>query len=181
MINYRSGRLGYRFLNTPFNIAWNTTTTGLVAGPGGWVITDGGLTIRYNVQNSANCGGPNPNIQTGTASGTITTGIKSYNFIPSLIGFGEAEDPGYENMDLYLSGGVYGALAGAGTLLTRSTSAGGSLGCVTATPVVQTNIVPPPYLLQASTTYRFRLNFSTTDELFHVNAYYQCNLTFVTL
>jgi hypothetical protein len=115
------------------------------------------------------------------AISTITTGIKSYNFIPSLVGIGEAQDPNYENMDLRLAGGIYGALAGTGTLLTSSTSAGGGRGCVVGIPVVQTNIVPPPYLLQASTTYRFRLDFSTSDPLYHVDCFYQCDLTFVEL
>jgi hypothetical protein len=56
-----------------FNLSWNTTQSGLVAGAGGWVISDQGRTIRFNVQNSANCGGSNSGTQSGVATATIST------------------------------------------------------------------------------------------------------------
>lgn len=174
---FTAARLGYWFIPIPVSIAWTTTQAGLIAGiEGGWQTSNAGLRIRYDMQDSANCGGPNPNVQTGTATGSINTGTKSYTFVPTLTGFGEAQDGGFEIMNLYLAGGSYGS--GQGTNLVRAASTGGGLGCANGTPVSQTNYVAAPYTLASNTTYTFTLQFTTGDALFHKNCYYQCDLAF---
>lgn len=177
---FTASRLGYWYILNPLSVAWTTTQNGIIAGiEGGWQISNGGLRIRYDMQDSANCGGPNSNVQTGTAVGSISTGQKSYTFVPALTGFGEAQDPGFEIMELFLAGGSYGT--GTGTKLTRAVSSGGNLGCANGTPVTQTSLVAPPYTLQSFTTYTFTLSFSTGDASFHKNCFYECNLAFTEL
>lgn len=173
-MNFGAARLGFWFVGLPFRIVWNTTDYGLIAGqPGGWQVSNGGLKIRFDVQDSLNCGGLNGDVQGGTATATINTGQHSYNFTPTLTGIGELQDSGYEDMNLYLNGGTYNNV-----LLVSSTSAGGSLGCNMG-PVVQTTVVPPPHLLTSSTSYTFTLSFSTNDPLYHLGSYYECELDFV--
>jgi hypothetical protein len=152
--------------------SWGTlNTTGLVSGPGGWQVTNSGRTIEFIVQNSSNCGGPNPNIQTGVAQATFVTGPTAYQFIPVLSGRGEAQDAGFERMTLSLNG----------VDIVRAASAGGNLGCAPGTPVNITTLVPGPYILNAGTTNTFTLTFTTGDGSFHVDCYYRCELQFVSL
>jgi hypothetical protein len=153
-------------------VSWGTlNTTGLVAGPGGWQVTNSGRTIEFIIQNSFNCGGTNPNIQTGVAQSTFVTGPTAYQFIPVLSGLGEPQAPNFERMTLSLNG----------VDIVRAASAGGGLGCASGTPVNITNLVPGPYILNAGTTNTFTLTFTTGDALFHVNCYYRCELQFVSL
>lgn len=177
---FTASRLGYWFVPVPISILWNTTQSGLISGiEGGWQISNAGLRVRFDMQDSANCGGPNSSVQSGTATGSIDTGQKSYTFVPTLTGFGEAQDGGFEIMDLFLAGGSYGT--GNGTKLVNAVSSGGGLGCANGTPVTQTTFVPGPYTLAASTVYTFKLQFSTGDNLFHKNCFYECNLAFTEL
>lgn len=172
-MNFGASRLGFWFLGSE-TVSWTLTDYGLISGqPGGWVLGSSGRRIRFNIQDSQNCGGINGNVQGGTATASINTKSYSYLFTPTLTGVGEAQDSGYENMELYLSGGAFN-----NTLLVSSTSAGGGLGCVTS-PVVQTVVVPAPHLLQSATTYTFILSFTTSDPLYHLNSYYECDLSFV--
>lgn len=152
-------------------VSWGTlNTTGLVAGPGGWQVSNSGRTIEYIIQNSANCGGPNPNIQTGVAQSTFVTGPTAYQFVPVLSGLGEAQDAGnFERMRLLLNN----------VEIIRAASPGGSLGCAPGQPVIITTVVPGPYILPAGSTNTFRLEFTTGDPLFHVDCYYRCELQFV--
>jgi len=150
-------------------LSWSTIQDGLVAGPaGGWQILNSGRRIRFTVQDSGNCGGVNNFTQRGTATATIITGADVYKFNPTLTGFGEAEDPGFENMRLFLNG----------TLIRRATSTGGDLGCVPSVPVNQIILVPGPYIIPANTSTVFTLEFSTSDSLFHINAFYELDLFF---
>lgn len=152
------------------NVTWSTVQSGIVAGPqpGGWSITNSGRRIRFNVQDSANCAGPNSNIQSGIATATIVTFADAYKFNPTLSGFGEAEDPGYENMYLYLNG----------VLIRRATSVGGNLACFPSVPVNQIILVPGPYIIPPFTTATFVLQFTTSDALYHVGAYYELDMIF---
>lgn len=150
-------------------ISWGTlTTSGLVSGfPGGWQVTNSGRTIEYIIQDSSNCGGPNPNVQTGLAISTFVTGPTAYSFNPVLSGLGERQAPGiYEVMRLYLNNQE----------IIRASSPGGGLGCAPGGPVVIDILVPGPYTLPAGTTNTFRLDFSTGDAAFHVDCFYRCEL-----
>jgi len=175
-MNFGASRLGFWFLNSPFSLTWNTSQTGIEpsCGIGGWDISNQGLLIRYIVQDSTNCGGCNPNVQTGTASATINTGLNSYYFYYELRGIAEYQNANYELMDLYI------AKTGI-PIVTKLVSASGKeegLGCVSG-EAEQTVFVPPPYTLDSNSTYTFSLNFTTNDPLYHVGCYYECALRFV--
>ena len=153
----------------PLSLSWSTSQNNVISGiPGGWVIENDGRSIRFVIQNSFNCGGPNNSVQSGNAVVTIVTGTQGYKFNPILSGLGEAQDSGFENMTLNLNG----------TDILRSTSAGGKLECSANIPVIQTALVAPPYTLQPNTTNTFTLSFTTQDNFYHVNAFYLLNLTF---
>jgi hypothetical protein len=171
-----ASRIGFWYLNDPVNITWSTTQDGIVEEceqPGGWSITNQGRTIRFNVQDSMNCGGCNPNIQSGSATATISVGATPYLFYYNLTGLGEPEAPTYELMELRINGGAYNDVQ-----LVTARSPGGEKGCAPAEPVVITQLVPQPLSLATGTDYTFTLNFTTNDNLFHINSYYECILSF---
>lgn len=151
-------------------VFWATSQAGIILSPqqGGWSITNGGRRIRFNIQDSANCGGPNANIQRGIATATIVTSSVAYKFNPTLTGFGEAQDPNFENMYLFLNG----------DLIRRATSVGGNLLCSPSVPVNQIIEIPGPYIIPAYTTATFELRFTTSDPYYHIDAYYELDMTF---
>jgi hypothetical protein len=151
------------------SVNWTTSQVG-VGAPFGWNISNSGNTIRFDVQDSANCGGPNGNVQNGVATAVLSAQAR-FNMTVSLTGLGESQDPGFENMSLRFNGAE----------IIRATSPGGQQGCAVGRPVNQTIVVPGPYFLAKNSTNSFQLNFSTTDSLFHVGCFYQCNLTFTLL
>ena len=61
-----------------------------------------------------------------------------------------------------------------------SAAPGGGLGCATGLPVVVSTTVPGPYLLAANTTHTIRVDFTTSDALYHVGCYYQLDTAFTT-
>jgi hypothetical protein len=148
-------------------LSWSTSQSGLVS-TGGWAISNQGRTIRFNVENDAFCGGINPNTQSGTATATIVTGAQGYRFVPTMVGMGEQEDPGYDAMYLYFNG----------SQLVYARAPGGNLGCVTSAPVVQVPSSIPFQTLAPNSSYSFVADFSTLDELYHINCYYELNLAF---
>jgi hypothetical protein len=153
----------------PINISWATSQGGLETDYGGWKVAQGGRNIRFQVEQSTNCGGYNSNTQFGSATATITTGDFAYDFIPTLSGLGEAEEPGYELMRLYLDE----------VQIISAHAAGGNLGCHLGVPVDITIDVPGPHRLEANSTYSFRLDFTTNDSLYNGDEmYYLCELDF---
>lgn len=154
----------------PFSIVWDTAYTGTLGG-NPWVISDNNRTIRYNIEDSANCGGANPNTQTGIATATINTGNNNVTMSIDFAGIGEAESPAYELISFsFGQGSNLSAIANAH-------APGGSLGCQMG-PVVKNPSNIAPILLLAGNEYIFRINFTTNDGLYHVGAYYQINLSF---
>ena len=151
------------------SVNWTTNQVG-VGAPFGWNISNSGSTIRFDVQDSANCGGPNGNVQRGDAVATLSAQAR-FNMTVSLTGLGERQDPGYENMTLRFNG----------TNIISATSPGGGQGCAAGGPVSQTVLVPGPYFLPKNSNNSFQLTFTTADNLFHVGCFYQCNLTFTLL
>jgi hypothetical protein len=148
-------------------LTWVTTVDNLCdATP--WVITNQNLKIRYNVTDSENCGGTCNTTQSGTATATITVGAINVNMGLSFSGIGELEAPNFEKITFSLDG----------TEIAKANAAGGSLGCEMG-PVVQTYTVPPPYLLLAGSVHTLLINFTTNDGLYHVDSFYEVDLTFV--
>ena len=155
----------------PLAVSWSLSQTNTGSFGGGWVVSNGGRTIRFNVENSANCGGPNGSQQFGTATATILGGTSGYRFVPSMVGFGEQQDTGFDQMTLYFNGGF----------IVQGDAPGGGLGCVTAAPVVQTPSSIPFQTIAPGSTNTFTCYFDTVDGLYHVNSYYELQLAFYLL
>lgn len=172
-----AARLGYWFVRpepvVDFNIDWTTTQTNILpeCGPGGWVISNYGNTIRFDFQDSQNCGGCNGLRQKGTAIATIYTGSNDYQFQPVLQGMGEREATDFEFMDLYLNS----------VRIVHAQAPGGGLKCAPNGPAIITPSVPPMFTLNKFTTYEFKLIVDSIDSLFHTDAYYEAVLNFYTL
>ena len=146
---------------------WETTVDNLCnATP--WVISNQNLRIRYNITNSMNCGGTCNEIQSGTATATITVGALDVNMGLSFTGIGELQDFNYEKITFKLDT----------VLIADAHAAGGLLGCAMG-PVVQSFITPPPYLLLAGSIHTLLIDFTTNDAAYHVGAFYEVNLSFV--
>lgn len=135
-----------------------------------WVITNDNKSIRYNITDSADCGGTCGDTQEGTATAYITVGNKKVFMDLNFEGIGELEASGFELIEFYLDG----------TKIADAHAAGGGLGCSAFGPVVKNFIVPPPYVLEANSVHTLFINFTTNDGLFHVGCYYQVDLDFIT-
>ncbi len=55
-----------------FSLSWGTTQSELISGLSRWGTSNQSRTIRFNVQNSANCAGPKSNVQSGSAISSFT-------------------------------------------------------------------------------------------------------------
>lgn len=170
--------------HTVFDLSWATDSfenTGFegsleptVRNP--WVITDSGRKVRFVVEDSLNCGGPNDNIQSGTATATIQVGDFDVIMSIDFEGVVEYQDTGFERISFILDGGAF-----SNVLLAEATSADLDQECVSGSLRPQEKIfhVSSPYTLLAGVTYTLRITFTTYDNLFHVGCYYQVNFGFV--
>lgn len=149
----------------PFDIDWELTWNGTLLG-NPWIISNKEMSIRFNVEDSLNCGGNNVNTQSGTATATITVGNKNVLMDIDFVGIGELEASGFEEINFYINGNQIGS----------ATSTGGSLECQMG-PIIKTQ-QPQQQILLANQVYTFLINFSTNDHLYHVGSYYQVDLTF---
>ena len=107
-----------------------------------------------------------------STDGTITVGSTNTNMSLTFVGNAERELTNYELIEFKLSGGSYNNI-----LLASATAPGGNLGCQMG-PAIQTYNVHPPYTLIANTVYKFRIDFTTNDPLYHLNAFYEAQLSF---
>jgi hypothetical protein len=87
-------------LSPDMNITWTTTHGGTSGNP--WTISNGGKTIRYSLEDSENCGGSNPNTQTGTAEAIIINTTSKITMGFNFTGIAELESVGFENIQFYL-------------------------------------------------------------------------------
>ena len=119
--------------------------------------------LRFKVEDSANCGGNNSNTQTGTATANIqVTGSYPITLDLEFSGKGEAEESDYELIEFILDGVIIG----------DGHAPGGDKGC-SSTPVI-VNPASPKSLDPGPHT--LIIIFTTNDNLFHVNAYYEITL-----
>ena len=146
------------------SITWDTSVYYGIMGSNPWVVTENGGRIRFNIEDSLNCGGSNDEIQGGTATATITVGGSAGSLGFSFSGLAEEQDTGYELIDFYLNGVLVASATSPGTI------GGGT--CVMG-PAVVTYHVAPPYALVANSVNTLIINFTTFDEAFHVGAYYE--------
>lgn len=87
-------------LTPDMSITWTTTYSGTSGDP--WTISNNGKTIRYSLEDSQNCGGSNPNTQTGTAVAIIINTTSNITMGFSFTGIAELQDSGFENIQFYL-------------------------------------------------------------------------------
>ena len=64
-----------------------------------------------------------------------------------------------------------------GVLIAEGASTVEDMGCVMG-PINTSYIIQPPYRLEANRTHSFVIDFTTGDELYHVDAYYEVDLSF---
>lgn len=67
---------------------WNTSVNEFMT-TSPWNILNNGTVVRFNMEDSADCGGSNGNAQGGTATTTITVGGTDTLFDFSFAGMGE--------------------------------------------------------------------------------------------
>lgn len=108
-INFNSGDALYHVgsyyeanytFSPDFSVTWTTTYGGTSGDP--WAISNNGKTIRYSLEDSANCGGSNSNIQTGTAEAIIINTTSPITMGFSFTGIAELQSTGFENIQFYL-------------------------------------------------------------------------------
>lgn len=157
--------------SNPFSITWVTGYAGTLAGDP-WVISNNNRTIRFNIEDSGNCGGANPNTQSGLATAIINTGGYDVTMNIDFQGVGEAESGAFE-----LIAFKFGQSENSLTTIASAHAPGGGMGCAMG-PVIKDPETIPPILLLAGNVYYFQIDFTTNDPLYHVGAYYQIDLSF---
>ena len=157
------------------NISWDTSIYSGQNNGNPWTVSNGGSRIRVDLEDSGGafgdgiCGdGLNTNIQTGTATATIAVVGADVALGFSFSGVAEMEETGYENISFYLDA----------VLVASATSPGGSLGCEMGA-AIPTYHVTPPYILTAG-NHTLSVIFDSGDAMYHVDSYYQAELTCTT-
>ena len=176
-------------------LEWTLSDSGLVAGPNssnenntgiinywdgsvensayGWNVTSQiegynwiSQSLQFRVEDSQNCGGENPNTQSGTAIANIQIeGDNAVSLDLEFSGYGEAQSAGYDLIKFILDGEVIG----------DGQAPGGGLGCesapVTVNPSGPKSLEPGPHTLI--------IEFTTNDGQYHVDAYYEIELDLI--
>lgn len=142
-------QINLTFAPTNLDLTWETTYSGTTGNP--WVITNNGRSLRFNVENSENCGGLNANVQSGQATTTIEV-EDSADTIKLQKGKVIVKDGKLSCLCCPVPFG----------LLARGTSDGQGLGCAMG-PIVSQFLVEPPY--QLSTNLTMTLSFNGVGEL----------------
>ena len=119
----------------PFSVKWTSSQSGVWSG-GGWKVSNDGLTVRFSIEDSPDCGGWNSNIQSGSASAAISVS-EAYDLRVLIDGVSELHNTGYENMSIFLNG----------QKIATSTSRELAQGCTMGASIVEF-LVPQPIVLQ---------------------------------
>jgi hypothetical protein len=133
-----------------------------------WTFTSPATSVRFDIEDSFNCGGANSAVQYGTALASISTGFTDIYMNLDFTGLAEDHDEYFENMSFFLNG----------VKVASATSHGYNLSCSSFSPPQTGYIVNPPYLLSANSVNEFLIDFTTKDERYHVDCFYQINLQF---
>ena len=140
-------------------ISWTISQSGQDA-DGGWVVSEDGLGLRYNVEASDFChGGTNMNTQKGKAVATIEVATETKLYFV-LGGQGESLDTGYEQMSLTVDR----------VLVASSTSRAIGMECA-PNPVLVTYFKESPYLLTPG-WHTFAVEFTTADDFDHYGTFW---------
>lgn len=155
----------------PFEINW-TTTVDNPCNSTPWTISENGLYLRYDIEDSEfplDCGGSCDDVQSGTATAIITTGSDAVDMYLDFTGIGEEEDPRFEKIVFNLDNQDVAEGHAPGTIGDGSCAMGA---------IIANYLVSPPYSLNANSQYRFVVDFTTDDRLYHKDAYYEVFLRF---
>lgn len=142
-------QINISFEPTNLDLVWTTTYAGTAGDP--WTITDNGRSLRFDVEDSENCGGSNSEIQSGIATTTI-----------------EIEDSAdtikLQQGKVIVKDGKPACLCCIAPfgLLARGTSDGQGLGCEMG-PIQSEFLIEPPY--QLATNLSMSLTFNGVGEL----------------
>lgn len=149
-----------------FGLEWETTLNNPCS-DSSWVISDNNTQLRFNIENSKNCGGNCNATQSGTAIANITVGDKDVFLNLDFFGIGELQAPNFEKIKFTLDNMV----------IADAHAAGGGKGCQFG-PVIKNYFVQAPYKLLKGTKHKLEGFFTTNDNLFHKDCFYQVNLSF---
>ncbi|MDC0631000.1 hypothetical protein OAP42_02765, partial [Candidatus Marinimicrobia bacterium] len=174
---------------------WNLNDTGLMSGPNssneskngttdywdgltensdfGWNISlpdqsngEVSQSLLFKVEDSANCGGNNPNEQKGKATANIQiNGDTPITLDIQFSGIGEAQSAGYDLIEFSLNGVIIGS----------GEAPGGGLGCTSDSVTV--NPAEPQILNPGA--HSLVIDFTTNDGLYHLDAFYEVNLKLI--
>ena len=149
-------------------IPWTASASGLIA-DGGWTLSNNSTTLRFDVEDSATCGGTNGNVQTGNATATI---ILSHDaeLTVYLRGMGESLTDNVERMTVSVDGMV---VADAANVAATTVTA------CDAMPAVQS--VRTSTVLTAHTPYSLEVFFTTTTAEFHQGVFFEARFKFLAL
>jgi hypothetical protein len=149
-----------------FGLEWETTLNNPCS-DSSWVITDNNTQLRFNIEDSKNCGGNCNATQSGTAIANITVGEKDVFLNLEFFGIGELQESNYEKIKFTLDD----------QMIADAHAAGGGKGCQFG-PVIKNYFVQAPYKLLKGTKHKLEVYFTTNDKFFHKDCFYQVNLSF---
>ena len=122
--------------------------------------------LLFKVEDSANCGGNNPNEQKGKATANIQiNGDTPITLDIQFSGIGEAQSAGYDLIEFSLNGVIIGS----------GEAPGGGLGCTSDSVTV--NPAEPQILNPGA--HSLVIDFTTNDGLYHLDAFYEVNLKLI--
>jgi hypothetical protein len=119
-----------------------------------------GWSVRIGFEDSENCGGPNANTQSGTASRRVCLSTPQRLTI-SMTGLVETQNAGFEEAEARVNGQVVasgGSYEEGGGCTMREATANGSIDLPAGEHLIE-------------------LSASTNDPLYHVGAYWQFDFT----
>jgi len=148
-------------------LSWVFSYGGTLSG-NPWTFTSLATSVRFDIEDSSNCGGANSSVQYGTALASISTDSMDIYMDLDFTGLAEDHDEYYEKMSFFLNG----------VKVASATSHGYNLFCSSFSPPQTGYIVNPPYLLSANSVNEFLIDFTTNDGLYHIDCFYQINLQF---
>lgn len=149
-----------------FGLEWDLTLENPCS-DSSWQISQNNTQLRFNIEDSKDCGGNCDEIQSGTAVANITVGNKDVLMVVDFFGVGELQQSNYERIEFILDGQT----------IAKAHAAGGGLGCQFG-PVVKSYLLTAPYKLLKGTQHKLVVNFTTADGYFHKDCFYQINLKF---
>ena len=122
--------------------------------------------LLFKVEDSANCGGNNPNEQKGKATANIQiNGDTPITLDIQFSGVGEAQSAGYDLIEFSLNGVIIGS----------GEAPGGGLGCTSDSVTVN----PAELQILNPGAHSLVIDFTTNDGLYHLDAFYEVNLKLI--